>query len=216
MEHKKQMKIKNINPAGNFACVDLEATCCNEGSIGKYDSEIIEIGAVAFDSDGKVVSEFERFIKPVVHKRLKPFCIQLTGITQEMVDNANYASTVFREFREWMVEYNIQVWGSWGLYDRKAFPRHAELLRIKSPIEDFVYVNYKNVVARINGHKPRGMQRALQYYNMEFEGEHHRGIDDARNLLRILNATEHVRIGIVEAGNDYLLSLKATDRKNAS
>lgn len=216
MEHKKQMKMKNINPAGNFACVDLEATCCDEGSIGKYDSEIIEIGAVAFDSDGKVVSEFERFIKPVVHKRLKPFCIQLTGITQEMVDNANYASTVFREFREWMVEYNIQVWGSWGLYDRKAFPRHAELLGIKSPIEDFVYVNYKNVVARINGHKPRGMQRALRYYNMEFEGEHHRGIDDARNLLRILNATEHVRIGIVEAGNNYLLSLKETDRKNAS
>jgi len=111
-----------------------------------------------------------------------------------------------------MIDHNIQVWGSWGLYDRKAFPRHANLLGIKSPIEDFIYVNYKNIVARLNSHKPRGMQRALRYYNMEFEGNPHRGIDDARNLLRILNATEHVRIGIVEAGSNYLLSSNGNEK----
>ena len=35
-------------------------------------------------------------------------------------------------------------------------------------------------------HKQIGLKRALDYLNMDFEGKHHSGADDAYNTARIL------------------------------
>jgi inhibitor of KinA sporulation pathway (predicted exonuclease) len=38
----------------------------------------------------------------------------------------------------------------------------------------------------IGHHKMMGLKRALNYMNMDFEGNHHSGADDAYNAARIL------------------------------
>ena len=46
--------------------VDLEATCWNEGSFGRDQMEIIEIGAVEFATrQGPVEDEFSTLVQPV-------------------------------------------------------------------------------------------------------------------------------------------------------
>lgn len=51
--------------------VDLEATCCDDRSISRRQMEIIEIGAVLLDlRDRRVISEFQRFVRPVRHPQL--------------------------------------------------------------------------------------------------------------------------------------------------
>ena len=50
--------------------------------------EIIEFPVVLVSlSTGAVVSEFHQYCQPVEQPRLSPFCRQLTGISQDTVDD---------------------------------------------------------------------------------------------------------------------------------
>ena len=64
---------------------DLEATCWKSGNKDKM--QTIELGAVQLDpSTLKIVSEFQRFVKPTIEPVLSAFCKELTGITQKDID----------------------------------------------------------------------------------------------------------------------------------
>lgn len=68
---------------------DLEATCWGDGETVFIEKmEIIEIGCVLCDLSGKIVDEFDTFVRPVQHPALSTFCTELTSITQGNVDAA--------------------------------------------------------------------------------------------------------------------------------
>ena len=54
-----------------------------------FSKEIIEFPVVIVDVENRKIIEdkFHYYIKPVVYPKLLPFCIELTGIKQEQVDN---------------------------------------------------------------------------------------------------------------------------------
>jgi 3'-5' exoribonuclease 1 len=84
----------------NYIVFDLEATCWEGVDVGQ--NEIIEIGAVKINDQKQIISEFEKFVKPLKHPILSDFCISLTSITQEDVNNAEYFNTVAEEFKDWI------------------------------------------------------------------------------------------------------------------
>jgi inhibitor of KinA sporulation pathway (predicted exonuclease) len=98
--------------------VDLEATCCDDRSISRRQMEIIEIGAVLLDlRDRRVISEFQRFVRPVRHPQLTPYCQQLTTITQAAVDTAPTFPLVLQEMLTWLaVQPKPARFASWGAY----------------------------------------------------------------------------------------------------
>jgi inhibitor of KinA sporulation pathway (predicted exonuclease) len=169
--------------------VDLEATC-SEGSreVPRREMETIEIGAVMVACDErKIVDEFQAFIKPMRHKQLTDFCTELTSITQEMVDAAEGFPVVFAEFLDWAKKYDSYIFSSWGAYDEGQLRQDCEFHHIDYPFPD--HLNLKKTFTRLRaGEKKRkfGCKGALYELGLEFEGTHHRGIDDARNIARIL------------------------------
>ncbi len=49
------------------------------------------------------------------------------------------------------------------------------------------WINVKKSFQRLHGLKnPRGMAGMLRHANMELEGRHHSGIDDCKNILRVV------------------------------
>lgn len=75
--------------APSILVIDLEATCDEGDGLPAGEMEIIEIGAVWATADGEVLDSFEALIRPVVHRQLSAFCLQLTGIQQAEVDGAD-------------------------------------------------------------------------------------------------------------------------------
>ncbi len=63
-----------------FTIVDLETTGFSAGM-----DEIIEIGAIRYCCDSKEATEFSTLVKP--NNPIPPLISEITGITQEMVDN---------------------------------------------------------------------------------------------------------------------------------
>ena len=170
----------------NYLVIDLEATCCDSGTIPQGETEIIEIGAVVADAGSlQPIDEFGAFLRPVRHPILTEFCTALTSITQQDVDNAKGFPDVLDQLIQWAARYPNSVFSSWGEYDRKQLARDCSFHRVRYPFED--HVNLKKLFAAAMGlRKPDGMAPALRRVGLPLQGTHHRGIDDARNIVRLL------------------------------
>jgi inhibitor of KinA sporulation pathway (predicted exonuclease) len=170
-----------------FLVIDLEATCCDKKTIQRHEMEIIEIGAVMVDAKNlTAVSEFQTFIKPLRNPILTQFCQQLTSITQAEVDRAETYPNAIAHFKQWQFQYSNFIFGSWGDYDRKQFEQDSKFHKIPYPIAS-EHINLKHLfTVNQNLKKRSGMAQALELVGLNLMGTHHRGIDDARNIARLL------------------------------
>ncbi|KAM3095424.1 exonuclease domain-containing protein [Phormidesmis sp. 146-12] len=177
----------NLDQYDHFLVVDLEATCCDRGAIQRHEMEIIEIGAAIVESQClAVVDEFQTFIKPVRHPMLTEFCRSLTSITQVQVDQAPGYVEAATRLKNWLSNYSNAVFGSWGDYDFNQFQQDSQFHKASFPIA-FSHVNLKQQFTQVQGLPKRyGMSQALQLAGIKLEGTHHRGIDDARNIAKLL------------------------------
>lgn len=167
-----------------YIIVDLEATCWEEKK-GRT-NEIIEIGAVCIDENQQILDEFMMIVKPVVHPTLSDFCVQLTSITQEMVDNGTYFYLALTQFLDWIQKFDNEYFiCSWGYYDRVQFQNDCALHQLDASwVEN--HISLKHQYAKIKHlRRPIGMKNALKQEKIPLDGTHHRGIDDARNISKI-------------------------------
>lgn len=186
-----------------FVVVDLEATCWSEISQPALYaqqaevSEIIEIGAVMLDDALQPIEEFQRFIHPVRCPILSDFCTSLTSITQADVERAERFVPVYEAFLAWMGGSKGVGLVSWGRYDHNQLVREATASGL--PLPSWTPLNAKEeFTAWVRSHTGQrlryGMGRAMTHLEIPFTGTAHRGIDDARNLVRIfqrLRSLEH-------------------------
>ena len=170
--------------ATRYLVVDLEATCDDQGALAREETEIIEIGAVLVDGATlEPLDEFQSFVRPVLHPRLTPFCTQLTTITQADVARA----PTFRFVAPRLAAFGQgALFCSWGGYDKTQLERDARRARIRSPLGPR-HLNIKEAFASAAGDRNLiGNQSALRRVGLTPTGTHHRGIDDARNIARLL------------------------------
>jgi 3'-5' exoribonuclease 1 len=172
-----------------YIIVDLEATCWegtgNYYPAGVRPNEIIEIGAVVLPSAASsAADEFGRFVRPVAKPELSDFCIKLTSITQADVDSAAIFPAVFQGFVNWIGPEPF-VLCSWGQYDLNQFRADCGRHDFPLPATFERHVNVKKEFARVFKVRPCGMAEALKHAGLPLEGQHHRGIDDARNIAKL-------------------------------
>ena len=179
----------NFDKYTHILVVDLEATCCDLQSIPRHQMETIEIGAVMVDTASlKIVDEFQTFIKPIRHPILTEFCTQLTSITQSQVDTAPTFPEAIKLWQPWLPQFDKTIFGSWGDYDRKQLQQDSKHHHIDLPYPvSSNHVNLKELFSTTQGLNKRcGMVQALNLANIQLTGTHHRGIDDARNISKLL------------------------------
>lgn len=170
-----------------YCVVDVEATCSADNSIPRNEMEIIEIGAVMVDAITlDAVDEFQRFVQPQRHPQLTQFCIELTSIRQIEVDFAWGFPRVIDDLKQWLRAFPDNLFCSWGDYDRIQFERDCRYHNVAYPFGRS-HLNLKKAYAtRQRLKRPIGMARAVRQAGLRLSGIHHRGIDDARNIAKLL------------------------------
>ena len=90
-----------------YLVIDFECTCI-ESRVTTWHHEIIEFPCVLVNAKtNKIIDTFREYVKPVENPELSEFCTQLTGITQEDVDNASTLPVVLERFFNWTSSYGI-------------------------------------------------------------------------------------------------------------
>ncbi|MEE4147568.1 exonuclease domain-containing protein [Pseudomonas viridiflava] len=172
----------------HWLVIDLEATT-EEGGWPVAEMEVIEIGATLVNQDGRELDHFERFVRPVRRPVLTHFCRDLTHISQNKIDGAATFPVVWPLFERWLSHHRARVvgWASWGDYDRKQLEEQWRQHDMTSALSDMPYVNLKQRFAQARQlQRPVGLNSALQLAGMQFTGQQHRALVDARNTARLL------------------------------
>ncbi|MHC8306675.1 3'-5' exonuclease [Pseudomonas sp. PB3P13] len=172
----------------HWLVIDLEATT-DEGGWPVTEMEIIEIGATLVDRQGHELDHFQRFVRPSRRPLLTSFCRELTHITQASIDTAESLIQVWPAFERWLGQHHARLegWASWGDYDRQQLVQEWQRLQLVSVLSRVPHMNLKQRFAKARRlERPLGLNGALQLAGMQFSGQQHRALEDARNTARLL------------------------------
>lgn len=178
--------------------LDFEATCDNPNSL--HPPEIIELPVLCLDTTNfEKVSQFHRFVRPVVNPLLTPFCTDFTGITQETVDKADTFVDVFKQLDNWIKNsfgltsehladksannFAIMTCGNWDL--KTMLPLQCKLSDIPLPDYAQQWINVKFSFTNVHKRWPRHMGEMMDHYNIVNTGRLHSGIDDCHCIAKI-------------------------------
>ncbi|XP_072309822.1 3'-5' exoribonuclease 1 isoform X2 [Eucyclogobius newberryi] len=178
----------------DYICVvDFEATCEKDNPPG-FKHEIIEFPMVLINTETlEIVDLFQEYVKPELNPELSEFCVNLTGITQKMVDDADPFPVVLEKAVAWLQErelgtkykYAILTDGAWDM--SKFLNIQCRLSRIKYPQFAKKWINIRKLYG--NFYKvPRPQTKLstmLDKLGLKYEGRPHSGLDDSRNIARI-------------------------------
>ncbi|MBZ0296808.1 MAG: exonuclease domain-containing protein [Anaerolineae bacterium] len=166
--------------------IDIEATCWSGTPPEGQEAEIIEIGICPLDvATGERLEKRSVLVKPEKSK-VSEFCTQLTSLTQKQVvhKGISFEKACALLEREYLTKKRL--WASYGDYDRNQFKRQCEKRGIAYPFSPG-HINVKSLVGIVHALPYEvGMAKAMEMMNLELEGIHHHGSDDAWNVARVL------------------------------
>lgn len=167
-----------------FILFDIEATCW-DGYHSNGIQEIIELGALSYNRFGEENGSFIHLVRPEINPRLSQFCKELTGITQQDVDDAAVFENVYQKFEEW-VEPDVDTWFvSWGTFDLEILNEAcSRTVNDASMIQN--HVDLQSKYTQLKSLTPRtSLAKAVEIEEWDFEGSPHRAMPDTRNMAHI-------------------------------
>ncbi|NXI08081.1 ERI2 exoribonuclease, partial [Irena cyanogastra] len=167
----------------------------------------VEFPAVLLNtSTGVIESEFHMYVQPQEHPILSEFCTELTGITQNQVDEGVPLNICLSQFLKWIQKIQKEkkimfttdsqnnstseakacafvTWTDWDL----GVCLHYECRRKQLRKPDILnsWIDLKATYRAFYNRKPKGLNGALQDLGIAFEGREHSGLDDSRNTARL-------------------------------
>ena len=89
------------------------------------------------------------------------------------------------KLHDWIAQFADVTWGSWGSYDRNQLRHDCAFHGVRYAMPE--HLNFKVMFAEsLELRRACGVRRALRICELSPMGTHHRGIDDARNISRLL------------------------------
>ncbi|NWR63446.1 ERI2 exoribonuclease, partial [Bucorvus abyssinicus] len=190
---------------GYLIVLDFEATCWRDAE--RRGPEIIEFPAVLLNtSTGEIESEFHTYVQPQEHPVLSEFCTELTGITQNEVDEGVPLNICLSLFLKWIQKIQKEkkitfstdtpsnstseakactfvTWTDWDLGVCLQYECKRKQLRKPDILNS--WIDLKATYRAFYNRKPKGLNGALQDLGIAFAGREHSGLDDSRNTARL-------------------------------
>ena len=188
-----------VNPCekgldSEFVVFDIETT-----GLSPLTEAITEIGAVKI-KNGQIVDSFNTFVNPM--KPIPQKIVELTGITDAMVENAQPISVVLPQFYEFIGDATLVAHNAG--FDTSFIKNAAKENGMDF---SFCYIDTLELSrSLVNGVKNYKLDTLTKYFNVKLEN-HHRACDDAM-------ATAHVFLKLVDILKEKEVE-KVSDINNA-
>ncbi|XP_035745121.1 ERI1 exoribonuclease 2 [Egretta garzetta] len=173
----------------------------------RYVFVTVEFPAVLLNtSTGEIESEFHTYVQPQEHPILSEFCTELTGITQDQVDEGVPLNICLSQFLKWIQKIQREkkitfssgipshstseaklctfvTWTDWDLGVCLQYECKRKQLRKPDILNS--WIDLKATYRAFYNRKPKGLNGALQDLGIAFVGREHSGLDDSRNTARL-------------------------------
>lgn len=170
--------------------------------------ETIEFGAVRLDDEAREVSSFQEYVRPQYSEKIYPRYTKITGITTEMVADADVFADVFARFVDWCgTDYEIYSWSDsdiWQLLDETRLKKVEDTQGSR-----YLFNHWKDFqqeyCALFELDHVLSLEKAVYLNDLDFRGQQHDGLWDARNTANLYRATldrdrfEQIRRIVIDA-----------------
>ena len=185
--------------------------------------EVIQIGAVKLDSKMNICGSYQIIVKPQYFKKLHRHVSELTGITQEQMDEGTPLPEAAERFKKWCGKDFVFL--TWGPDDIPMLKENFNVHDIPSAWLDKVY-DLQVIFNRQteDTKKQRSLEYAMEYFELEQHLPAHDALNDAyftALVAKKLNIPEGVKnystvngdcleeyvIGDADAGGDGYVAI---------
>ena len=154
--------------------------------------ETMEIGAVMLNDEYEEIGSFCEYVHPMFSHEVQKRYTELTGITTEMLADADTFPGVLNRFVEWCgKEYIIYSWSKTDLAQLKGECRQKGL----EITDDLSYMfrgwkDFQKEFSRLIGfHRAVNLHDAVSLGGLDYDGRAHDGLVDARNTANLFRQT---------------------------
>ncbi len=179
-----------------FVVFDIETT-----GLSPTNDMITEIGAVKIEN-GQIVDEYNQLINP--ERKIPDNIVELTGITNEMVENMPTIDEVLPKFEEFIKDsFLVAHNASFDVgFIREQFMRRGK--KLENPVLDTLELS-RNLLPQLKSHR---LNIVAKYLNVDLVN-HHRAVDDAKAtaeiFLKFLELLKKSGINDVSQVNEIVL-----------
>ena len=171
-----------------YVILDLEWNGTYSRRKQGFINEIIEFGAVKFDSSLHMIDTFSSLVRPQVGKKISGKVKTLTSITNEDLAGGMQFMQVQSRFRKWMGEAVLLTWGTSDiltLIENYRYFCGSEKIPFLTQYVDLQ--KYCESVMEYGSTQQMGLSTAAQLLQIDEEGmDHHRALDDSLLSLKCL------------------------------
>jgi len=163
----------------------------------RFDSEIIEIGAIRLNEDFNVEDEFKMFVKPSFYPVMNAAVASLTKIRMQDLEDAPGFPEAYEAFAEWCGdEYCLCTWGPDDvpvLFDNM-------LAHGMTTPDRLLWCDIQEIFGSktMRDHKQWSLENAIRVLDLDKERAHD-ALNDVRNTCRVCN-----RVDIFPFVDEYL------------
>lgn len=147
--------------------------------------EVIEFGAVKLGDDFSEIDSFRRLVKPA-YGEIPPRYANLTGITNDMVADAQNFAAALAEFAAWCADAETVY--AWSGSDLDQLRGEVRMKDIDFPLETLAdkWADFQKIFTRAVGLKRElSLEQAVNIADISFEGHQHDALWDARNTAEL-------------------------------
>ncbi len=185
--------------------------------------EVIQIGAVKLDRDMRICGSYQIIVKPQHFKKLHRHVLELTGITQEQMDEGTPLPEAAERFRKWCGKDFAFL--TWGPDDIPMLKENFHIHDIPSSWLENTYDLQQIFNKQTDGaSKQRSLEYAMEYFEIPMNLPAHDALNDAyftALVAKALDVPEGVRnystvsgdnleesvIGDADAGDDGYVTI---------
>ncbi len=185
--------------------------------------EVIQIGAVKLDKDMNICGSYQIIVKPKHFKKLHRHVSELTGITQEQMDEGTPLPEAAESFKKWCGKDFAFL--TWGPDDIPMLKENFHIHDIPSSWLDNTYDLQQIFNKQTDGaSKQRSLEYAMEYFALPMNLPAHDALNDAyftALVARSLNVPEGIKtyssvsgdnleesvIGDADAGDDGYVTI---------
>ena len=191
----------------NYIILDLE---WNQSARGKnfekkeIPFEIIQIGAVKLNEDGKVQDVFNSVIRPAVYKKLHSAVKEVVALTEEELRNGlSFQEAFLKLMRFCGDEYIFCTWGSQDLWQLQQNMQYYRIENAFPKVMKYYDVQKLFSIVFEDGKLRRTVQHAVDVFDFEKNMPFHSAVNDARYVAKIFQRLMENKEAMERVSVDY-------------
>lgn len=201
----------------HYIVLDLEWNQSPTGNVVRNDNgilpfEILEIGAVKLDSEKKVISSFDRLIRPQVYLKMHKVVEKMLPITMKMLMKGKDFKTAYKEFEEWCG--SDFCFCTWGDLDLIQLQRNMAFYGIENKFPmPFVFLDLQNIYSLqyLDGNQMPSLEKAVKALGIHCDIEYHRAVHDARYTALVMQSLSDDIIEQYKSIDTYRIPKRASE-----